>query len=85
MKKITDYYGTELVPGVAVAFNFAGEVRLGKLLSVTPVKRYGKTHNFGGELFLKLEVLHQDKSGTSTVTNRRNLVVLPESQTKTTT
>jgi hypothetical protein len=78
MNPIQDSYGQILKPGARVAFNYSGNVRLGKLLTVKPVKHYGKAHNYTGEPFLKFEVEHQGTNMTSTITSRHNLVVIPE-------
>lgn len=77
MPPITDIYGNILKAGILVAFNYSGEVRLGKLLSIKTATKYGKTHDYSGEPYIKLEVQHQGSANTSTITRRQNLVVLP--------
>ena len=77
---LSDAYGSSITNGVKVAYNYAGEVRIGKVLEVKESKRYGKVKDWTGAPYV---VIHIEMSPTpkevskiSKVTNPRNLVVI---------
>lgn len=76
MATVVDTYNNELKPGVRVAFNYSGTVRIGTLIRVTPAKRYGKACDYSGEPYYNFEVLHDRLTTTSKITKRENLVVI---------
>ena len=72
-----DYYGKPVQPGVRVAYNYSGEVRLGSVINVQFCTRYGKTHRFNKLPYLKIKIIPDGQTFESTVTNPNNLVVIP--------
>ncbi len=67
-----DYYGRLIRPGVTVAFNYSGQVRIGviKTISTRTVKRWS-----GDAISYTITVQHDTQE--SKVKGIRNLVVLP--------
>ena len=72
-----DYYGMVIVPGVRVAYNYMGEVRIGRVESVKNVARNGRLNRTWSPFEPYLEIrVQQDNGKISKVTNRLNLVVI---------
>ena len=73
---LRDVYEKELKVGVNVAFNYSGELRIGKIVEIKSVTRNGKTESWNHEPFFNIGVQHCDTNQVSKITNRKNLVVI---------
>jgi len=69
-----DYRGTELVPGVRVAYNRSGEVKLGTLVYIAPSSKKW-TFTYAPNPLATIKVLGDDGK-ESTLARITNLVVL---------
>lgn len=55
-KTLRDYKGDEIIPGVKVAFNYSGQVRLGWVSDIKFVKRYNRTHDFNLNPYVSITI-----------------------------
>ena len=74
---LKDHYGTPIIAGANVAFNYQGQVRKGKVLEVKNATKYGRTHNYNNEQYHSIKISHADNPTLiSKVTSRFNVSVI---------
>jgi hypothetical protein len=79
---LRDNRNVPITPGCTVAYNLSGELAAGRVESVTPSKRYGKTEDYRGEPYVTIKVRLSHRAAgfhpghLSKVTNPHNVLVL---------